>query len=422
MCHNTTTTTVFEFRLCPGIVDPRRGYGLTQAFVHCLDRARADAANENDAPSRSSNDTTTVTIILEDDARLFDTSFCQSAHRQRLWQAIPSDAMVILLGGHQFQYDDETNPLNDSTTTTNTNDAPRSETSSSSSLFQPTTFSYGTYGFAVPNHRLQVLRDGYAQDLTATQHKTFWHPDVSWYEHAHRNQLRIYKANPLVVWHAEGYSNSWGGWRDAIRNERPDDPQQFSSPSSLRETEWAVGTPVLAYAVDHAVVYHKGTIVHCHKEDWLAVVFQGEERPYTMLRRHVSDQKTYSTLHEGQMVIVYRADDEDFHPATVQRIRHSDNVEPTTTLLYDVQWMDDNTTLKGIKRNRILAVSETTSTILPGQAVLALWDERYYPATVTECHHQSTVYDVAFTTGPVSYRENIPRHQIKEPPPPPQQQ
>ena len=51
-----------------------------------------------------------------------------------------------------------------------------------SGVFRETTYSYGSYGFAVPARNVKTLRDGFAADLRATG--SMISPDVSWYEDA----------------------------------------------------------------------------------------------------------------------------------------------------------------------------------------------------------------------------------------------
>ena len=60
------------------------GYGLTRAYILCLERAMQEPGDA--AP----------VVFLEDDARLFDAAFCDAGARQRLWDAAPSDAFVIM--------------------------------------------------------------------------------------------------------------------------------------------------------------------------------------------------------------------------------------------------------------------------------------------------------------------------------------
>ena len=83
------------FVRCPGVVDGRQGYGLTKAYVACIERAiqeRAATDDHGDAP----------VLFMEDDSRLFledGGEFCKASTRQRLWAAAPSDAFVIMYVG-----------------------------------------------------------------------------------------------------------------------------------------------------------------------------------------------------------------------------------------------------------------------------------------------------------------------------------
>ena len=73
----------FTFQDCPGILDERRGFGITRSFVKCFERAISDGAANP--------------IFLEDDARLFNSDFCRGVD----WTGLPSDAFVALLGKRQ---------------------------------------------------------------------------------------------------------------------------------------------------------------------------------------------------------------------------------------------------------------------------------------------------------------------------------
>mmetsp|Transcript_27031 Transcript_27031/g.39553 ORF Transcript_27031/g.39553 Transcript_27031/m.39553 type:complete len:166 (-) Transcript_27031:1922-2419(-) len=60
-----------EINVCPGVMDDRRGYGLTRSWLNCLQMAK--------------NMNLEVTMVFEDDARLFDNvsslNFCDAEKR-----------------------------------------------------------------------------------------------------------------------------------------------------------------------------------------------------------------------------------------------------------------------------------------------------------------------------------------------------
>ena len=70
----------FTFQFCPGVLDERRGFGLTRSYVDCFERAISDGAANP--------------VFLEDDARLFNANFCQGMD----WAHLPKDTFVALLG------------------------------------------------------------------------------------------------------------------------------------------------------------------------------------------------------------------------------------------------------------------------------------------------------------------------------------
>ncbi|GMI05948.1 hypothetical protein TrLO_g5629 [Triparma laevis f. longispina] len=70
----------FTFQFCPGVLDKRRGFGITQSFVDCFERAISDGASNP--------------IFFEDDARLFNADFCRGVD----WTDLPKDTFVALLG------------------------------------------------------------------------------------------------------------------------------------------------------------------------------------------------------------------------------------------------------------------------------------------------------------------------------------
>jgi len=168
-----------EFTICPGVVDDRRGYGVTKAFVNCLDLAHTDGVE--------------TAFIFEDDARLVDASFCEASARKRLMAEAPEDAFLIMLGGHNWRL------------------GPSSDVEEGYLLVF---FSSGAYGFAVPRDSLLALRDGFAGDIQSG-HATI-SPDETWFHHAAEVGRRVYRSDPLLVWHPAGWSNTWGRQRDAI--------------------------------------------------------------------------------------------------------------------------------------------------------------------------------------------------------------
>ena len=82
-----------QIQLCPGILDPRRGYGLTRTYVQCISKAIADRV--------------VAATFLEDDARLFPNvkKFCSHGANGNMFEKqMPRDAFILMLGGHGFEF------------------------------------------------------------------------------------------------------------------------------------------------------------------------------------------------------------------------------------------------------------------------------------------------------------------------------
>lgn len=172
----------FTFQFCPGVLNERRGFGVTQSFVDCFERAISDGAANP--------------IFFEDDARLFNADFCRGVD----WTDLPKDTFVALLGGWHFRFG-----------------------SNSVEGYKELTFSSGAYGFMVPRHNLKTLAEGYRWDLNSTSTEKLWgcgkdclSPDESWYIHAKQAKKRIYAVDPLVVMHPAGWSNTWNKERSGV--------------------------------------------------------------------------------------------------------------------------------------------------------------------------------------------------------------
>lgn len=178
----------FDIRLCPGKMDKRRGYGLQAAFTECFDRAIEDNQDIN--------------FFFEDDARLFSTEFCNIQNVRSLWNNAPQDAYLIMLGGHTFTYGD-----------------------ASIDGYLESHHSYGSYAFSLKRENLFSLRVYFSHDLRSGEvferdkknNTAMISPDLRWYNHAAYENMRVYVTFPLVVYHEEGYSNTWKKNRGAIK-------------------------------------------------------------------------------------------------------------------------------------------------------------------------------------------------------------
>uniref|UniRef100_A0A7S4NCE7 Uncharacterized protein n=1 Tax=Odontella aurita TaxID=265563 RepID=A0A7S4NCE7_9STRA len=200
-----TKQTMFEH--CPGIHDPRRGYGLTISFLLCLQRAK-DLGEK-------------VAFVFEDDARLLDVTLCDKNSRAEYLSGLPDNAFLTFLGGHTWKY-------------------PKNTTGSFSPLspqpFRETLSSYGSYGFAVPQRNLDILIETIKDDLLngqrkkdgTHQHHTWLDLETNWYLSAQKHNLKMYAANPLLVWHQGGYSNTWNTNRPHVFGNKSDIPIIFN--------------------------------------------------------------------------------------------------------------------------------------------------------------------------------------------------
>lgn len=168
-----------EVHVCDGVLDNRRGFGVTQAFVACLDQAMK---NNDD-----------YALFFEDDARLVNSELCTGVD----WSDTPEDTFLVMLGGHAWKY----------------------AYPSSEEKYRKMLESYGLYGFMVPVRNMQNLRAGWDQDLT--KNVATLSPDVSWYKHAAAAGKSVYAREPLLVWHEGGYSNTWQRYRGNIGAPEP---------------------------------------------------------------------------------------------------------------------------------------------------------------------------------------------------------
>jgi len=204
-----------DIHVCPGVMDDRRGYGLTRSWFNCLQMARQMDLK--------------VTMVFEDDARLFDKvsslNFCDAGKRHgKVWKDLPEDTFIAFLGGHTWTYADQ--------------DEKKQERlgSSQSPQYLETTFSYGTYGFAVPRQSLDTLLNTIKDDLAhgfinedGVRQTEFLSPEKSWYRKAREVGKRMYAIHPLAVWHEGGFSNTWKMDRESITGEEEDDEIPSSS-------------------------------------------------------------------------------------------------------------------------------------------------------------------------------------------------
>jgi len=213
---------------CPGNVDDRRGFGVTRTFAQCVEKAW-----------RNGHETA---VFMEDDARPFDDqgqTVCSARYRHDLVQTSPRDAMVVLFGAHHISYDISNEPnITDFKHPWRPRTVPVPTFHHLQSLL-----SFGFYGVAARREMLKFWRATLLHDLSfgpfgtsITLNSTFhplpeapdqthsWRnhnsdflsPDVSVYGHALSSGRRVYVADPLVIVHISGISNTWQKKRNNI--------------------------------------------------------------------------------------------------------------------------------------------------------------------------------------------------------------
>ena len=180
-----------KVKACLGVMDKRTGYGITKSFMKCLNQAYADGVE--------------AAFMFEDDARLFgEPLFCSPHFRQSLIDEAPKDTFLMLLGGHNWYGD---------------GDSDSKDTSNDKNNYVRVTKSYGAYGWAIPRGHIRMLQNGFQKDMD--RNLSAVSPDVTWFRTASETGLAIYRTDPLFVQHPSGYSNTWHGIRPAIAEARP---------------------------------------------------------------------------------------------------------------------------------------------------------------------------------------------------------
>ena len=172
-----------DIHVCPGVIDERRGFGISKALVRCL---RDDINQQAD-----------YIYIFEDDARLFNNDFCHYENRVKLWTNAPPDAFLMLIGGHSW-----------------------SARASKYEDYDIVDSAYGGYGLSIPSRSVQTLIDKWSEDIHST--KEALNPDVAIYKFAKQQNQTIYAKVPLWVEHPNAWSNTWHTFRRGYHKTIPD--------------------------------------------------------------------------------------------------------------------------------------------------------------------------------------------------------
>ena len=162
-----------EYRVCPGVIDSRRGYGITKALVQCMDTIK-NVYNH--------------VIIYEDDARLQSTDMCQPDVflRDAQWN-------FIILGAHHVDYADNV---------------------WHNHKYRRIDHSFGGYAMVIPGNALTVLKHCY-QTLLHSGRESI-NPDVDIHK-----WFNVYLAYPTIVGHSPGYSSTWNHTGELITDRYP---------------------------------------------------------------------------------------------------------------------------------------------------------------------------------------------------------
>ena len=180
---------------CPGVVK-KRGFGVTASFSKCAERAHMSGAEH--------------LWFFEDDAVLANTTsgnFCSRAYRRALIEKSPSDVYMLLLGGHAFRRSAGQRVPN----------------------YRALGSSFGLYGFHM--HRRTLLSFKADLDVLGNSRAGMVSPDVAIHGWARKRNQTIYSTVPLLVWHSRAWSNTWGRFRDEIKEGSP----KFCCGSAQRE-------------------------------------------------------------------------------------------------------------------------------------------------------------------------------------------
>jgi hypothetical protein len=195
-----------QFQRCPGKLNPpgpiHRGYSLSLAYIDCFDRALEENRMSKEEPF----------VFLEDDARLYNPNFCRAEYRERLYNSVPENATLLMLGGHGMETYEGTGTYRPKDP-----DLP---------VLQRPKFGAGSYGFVIMNaDRLQYFRRKLVKMTNRTLDQrgmySFKAIDRQFYLYP---MLKSYMPIPWIVYHEGGlYSNTKG----IVRGEFGGGSQQY---------------------------------------------------------------------------------------------------------------------------------------------------------------------------------------------------
>ncbi|CAJ1934558.1 unnamed protein product [Cylindrotheca closterium] len=215
--HQQVVAEEIHFHKCPGYLNPmgaKFGYGLTMAYKECFDWALEHHKKWHTEHNTISNKNRDIPyIFLEDDARLYNSNFCHSEYRNRLWDAAPSDMTVLMLGGHNLFLQDQPGAEVE-----RTDGVGQTGNDGIIPTFRRPNQSAGSYGFVVPNaERVAYMRRKVIKMLNRTFTPEgmvdFFGIDKQFYQYP---MLKVYVTQPWLVYHEGGL---WSNNKDRVRGE-----------------------------------------------------------------------------------------------------------------------------------------------------------------------------------------------------------
>ncbi|CAJ1934557.1 unnamed protein product [Cylindrotheca closterium] len=231
----------FHFHTCRGHLSPKgtpKGYGLSVAYLDCFRWAIQNhnkwhrENNPNATGNNGLDDDSIPFVFLEDDSRLYNSNFCHSSYRNRIWQSLPqTNATLLMLGGHGMAFQNSSHPIArvyqdhyyDETLLMDPSVLPQ---------FIRVQRGFGSYGFALLNtpsveYMARKMNNMLNRTFDAKGMKGFKAIDQQFH---HYGVLRTLMTYPWIVYHEGGlYSNTKG----AVRGEFGDGSKQYRWISGL---------------------------------------------------------------------------------------------------------------------------------------------------------------------------------------------
>ena len=180
----STFSSVFEVRVCYGVLDSKdygTGYGNTKGHISCLKQALDDKLDQD------------IIYIFEDDAvalfSLKETMF----KLPKTVSDVPLDALVVLLGGHNFVDVSGADSLG---------------------LRKVNSYSFGSYAWCTLKSNIEILMSGFEKDLKlengfkVNNGIKMIGADTSFYVNANRCSMSVYVLDPLLFGHPENFSKT----------------------------------------------------------------------------------------------------------------------------------------------------------------------------------------------------------------------